>query len=164
MEVSGQLHAPAALPQGKSPWYPLDRRLGGTHSPSGLCREEKILDPTRTWNPNPKSSSPYPVAIPTALSRLLPMSYKSLKSCDMTPESRISGAWARARCPLMNNWVNTKFPLQQLAKTHFWGNKYASINQSIAKRLSHIFVEMDETEDNTEESTVLLGDLYLVHT
>jgi hypothetical protein len=24
MEVSGQLHAPAALPQGKSPWYPLD--------------------------------------------------------------------------------------------------------------------------------------------
>jgi hypothetical protein len=25
MEVNGQLHAPAALPQGKSPWYPLDR-------------------------------------------------------------------------------------------------------------------------------------------
>jgi hypothetical protein len=23
MEVSGQLHAPAALPRGKSPWYPL---------------------------------------------------------------------------------------------------------------------------------------------
>jgi hypothetical protein len=22
--VSGQLHAPAALPQGKSPWYPLE--------------------------------------------------------------------------------------------------------------------------------------------
>jgi len=22
MEVSGQLHAPAALPPGKSPWYP----------------------------------------------------------------------------------------------------------------------------------------------
>jgi hypothetical protein len=27
MEVSGQLHAPAALPTGKSPWYPLDRSL-----------------------------------------------------------------------------------------------------------------------------------------
>jgi hypothetical protein len=27
MEVSGQLHAPAALSQGKSPWYPLDRRM-----------------------------------------------------------------------------------------------------------------------------------------
>jgi hypothetical protein len=29
MEVSDQLHAPAALPQGKSLLYPLDRRLGG---------------------------------------------------------------------------------------------------------------------------------------
>jgi len=27
MEESGQLHALAALPQGKSPWYPLDRKL-----------------------------------------------------------------------------------------------------------------------------------------
>jgi len=32
MEVSGQIHAMADLPQGKSPWDPLDRRLGGTHS------------------------------------------------------------------------------------------------------------------------------------
>jgi hypothetical protein len=30
MEVNGQLHALAALPPGKSSWYPLDRRLGGT--------------------------------------------------------------------------------------------------------------------------------------
>jgi hypothetical protein len=29
-------------PQGKSPWYPLDRRLGGPHGRRG---EEKILDP-----------------------------------------------------------------------------------------------------------------------
>jgi hypothetical protein len=28
MEVSGQLHVLAAFPQGKNPWYPLDRRLG----------------------------------------------------------------------------------------------------------------------------------------
>jgi hypothetical protein len=41
MEVSGQLHAPAALPQGKSPWYTLDRRLGGPQSRSGLGGEEK---------------------------------------------------------------------------------------------------------------------------
>jgi hypothetical protein len=27
MEVSGQLHAPAALSQGKNLWYPLDTRL-----------------------------------------------------------------------------------------------------------------------------------------
>jgi hypothetical protein len=44
MEVSGQLHAPAALPpppQGKSPWYPLDRRLGEPQSRSGCCGEEE---------------------------------------------------------------------------------------------------------------------------
>jgi len=29
MMVSGQLHAPAALPWDKSPWYSLDRRLHG---------------------------------------------------------------------------------------------------------------------------------------
>jgi hypothetical protein len=41
MEVSGQLHAPAALSQRKSPWYPSDRRLGGPQNQSGHCGEEK---------------------------------------------------------------------------------------------------------------------------
>jgi hypothetical protein len=41
MEVSGQLHAPAALPQGKSPWYSLDRRLGGPQNRSGRDGEER---------------------------------------------------------------------------------------------------------------------------
>jgi hypothetical protein len=31
MEVSGQLHVPAALPPGKEPLVSLDRRLGGPH-------------------------------------------------------------------------------------------------------------------------------------
>jgi hypothetical protein len=35
------LHALATLPQGKSPWYPLDRRLGGPQSRSGHGGEEK---------------------------------------------------------------------------------------------------------------------------
>jgi hypothetical protein len=35
MEVSGQLHAPVALPPGKSPWYHLGRRLGEPQSLSG---------------------------------------------------------------------------------------------------------------------------------
>jgi hypothetical protein len=41
MEVSGQLHAPAALPPRKRPWYPLDRRLGEPYSRSGHGGEEK---------------------------------------------------------------------------------------------------------------------------
>jgi hypothetical protein len=41
MEVSGQLHAPADLPPGKEPWYPLYTRLGGPQSRSGRGDEEK---------------------------------------------------------------------------------------------------------------------------
>jgi hypothetical protein len=52
------------------PRDPLDRRLSGPHSQSGRRGEEKILDATGTGTPTPRSSSPYPVAIPTALSRL----------------------------------------------------------------------------------------------
>jgi hypothetical protein len=43
MDGSGQLHAPAALTPGKSPRYPLDRRLGGPRSRSGRYGEEKNL-------------------------------------------------------------------------------------------------------------------------
>jgi hypothetical protein len=41
MEVSGLFHALAALPQGKSPWYPMDRKLGGPQSQSRHGGEEK---------------------------------------------------------------------------------------------------------------------------
>jgi hypothetical protein len=51
MEVSGQFHAPAALPQGKSPLYPLDRRLGGLESRSGRCGEEKNSQATPEIEP-----------------------------------------------------------------------------------------------------------------
>jgi hypothetical protein len=45
MEVSGQLHIPAALSPGKDPWYPLDRRVGGPQSLSGRGGEEKNFQP-----------------------------------------------------------------------------------------------------------------------
>jgi hypothetical protein len=65
--MSDQLHTSAALLPGKNRQYPLDRRLGGPQSQSGRRGEEKILDPTATPNSTPTSSSPQPVAIPTAL-------------------------------------------------------------------------------------------------
>jgi hypothetical protein len=43
MEVSG--HAPAALPQGRSPRYPLDRRLGEPQSRSWRGGEDKNSQP-----------------------------------------------------------------------------------------------------------------------
>jgi hypothetical protein len=50
MEVSGQLHAPAALLRRKSPWYPLDRKLGGPQSRSGHSGKAKEI-PAPAWNP-----------------------------------------------------------------------------------------------------------------
>jgi hypothetical protein len=41
MEVSGQLHAQSALPPGKYPCYPLDRKLDGPQGLSGRGDEEK---------------------------------------------------------------------------------------------------------------------------
>jgi hypothetical protein len=45
MEVSGQVHVPVALPPGKKPVVPLDRRLGGPQSRSGCDGEEKNSQP-----------------------------------------------------------------------------------------------------------------------
>jgi hypothetical protein len=53
LEVSGQLHAPAALPPGKRPRYPFYRRLGGPQSRSGRYGEVKIFYPTGLELPLP---------------------------------------------------------------------------------------------------------------
>jgi hypothetical protein len=43
MQVSGQLHSPAALPSGKRTRYSLYVRLREPESPSGRCEEVKAL-------------------------------------------------------------------------------------------------------------------------
>jgi hypothetical protein len=48
MEVSGDLHAPAALSTRKSRQYPMDRRLNGLQSISGYGEEQKNLSGNRT--------------------------------------------------------------------------------------------------------------------
>jgi hypothetical protein len=52
MEVSGQFHAQITLSLGKSPRYPVDRRLGGPHSQCGCCEEEKNLSPAGDQTPD----------------------------------------------------------------------------------------------------------------
>jgi len=47
MGVSGQLHGPAALPRGKSPWYLLDSRLGGPQVGLDAVAEKKISSTAR---------------------------------------------------------------------------------------------------------------------
>jgi hypothetical protein len=51
MEMSGQLHAPTALPPVKQPWYPFNRRLGGSQSRSGSSGEEKNSQPVAGLEP-----------------------------------------------------------------------------------------------------------------
>jgi hypothetical protein len=57
-EVSCQLQALAALPPGNSPWYPLDRRLGGPQRRSGSGIEEKFPAPAGNWTLEHWSPSP----------------------------------------------------------------------------------------------------------
>jgi hypothetical protein len=60
MEVSGQLHGPAALLQWKSRRYPLDRRLGRPQSRSVHGGEEKI--PSYRVESNARTPIVQPVA------------------------------------------------------------------------------------------------------
>jgi hypothetical protein len=60
MEVNGQLHAPAALPPGKDPWYPLDRRLGDPRAVLDAVVKRKI--PSSRPESNPRTPIVQPVA------------------------------------------------------------------------------------------------------
>jgi hypothetical protein len=60
---------PSHFTSGKERWYPLNRRLGGTQSQSGLLEKRKISCPY--WDSNQWSSSPQLVATPTVLLWLL---------------------------------------------------------------------------------------------
>jgi hypothetical protein len=56
MEVSGQIHAPAALPQWKNAWYLLDRRLPRAVLDTVVKR--KIPSPRRKSNPRTQNVQP----------------------------------------------------------------------------------------------------------
>jgi hypothetical protein len=58
-------------PRGNSTRYPLDRRLGRSLSRSGRHGQVRVIDSSRTRNPTPLSSRPYPPTISTALPRHL---------------------------------------------------------------------------------------------
>jgi hypothetical protein len=52
MEMCNQLHAPAALPQESSWWYPLYMKLRGSHSRSGRYGKYKNIFPYRESEPD----------------------------------------------------------------------------------------------------------------
>jgi hypothetical protein len=89
-------------PWGKSPQFPLDRRLGGPQSQSERCGEVKILGPTGTQTPIPQSSNPYPVTILTELSQFTTSilhCFKYREQCceNMTGCKQVNGIPPNAR-------------------------------------------------------------------
>jgi hypothetical protein len=70
MEVSDQLHTPAALSPVIEPLIPLDSGLGGPQSRSGCFAEEKNLS-LPGLELRPRSRSAHSAVIPTELHRLL---------------------------------------------------------------------------------------------
>jgi hypothetical protein len=69
MEVGGQLHAPVTLSPEKEPSVLLGLEAAWPHSWSGRCGVEQDILPVPGVESRP--SSPYPIPIPTELSRLL---------------------------------------------------------------------------------------------
>jgi hypothetical protein len=45
MEVSGQFTSQSLYPQGKNPWYPMARRLGGPQAGLDMVVKRKISSP-----------------------------------------------------------------------------------------------------------------------
>jgi hypothetical protein len=90
--MSGQPQAPVALPPGKSPWYPLDRRLRGHQSRSGRRGEEKIFTP-----PELELRPLGRPAIPTKLSRfhIKKVAQQTFISVDGFPPSTIQLRYKR---------------------------------------------------------------------
>jgi len=75
--VCGQFHAPAALPQGKSPQYPLDRMLSEPQSLSEHSGKEKNYQPLPGIKPYyPDHPACSLVTIPSELSWLIKFSPK----------------------------------------------------------------------------------------
>jgi hypothetical protein len=93
MEVSGQLHTPADFPQGKSTWYPLIRKLDKPLSRSGRGDDGKNSQSPPGVEPrNPHRPAHSLVAIPAALSRLLPKRLKgSIISEVNTKSEQVKG-------------------------------------------------------------------------
>lgn len=63
VELSGQLHIPAACALGKNPKYPLNRRLGDPEPVWTFCKGEKFLASARIETPDHSAHSP--VTVPT---------------------------------------------------------------------------------------------------
>jgi hypothetical protein len=117
-------------PQGKSPRYPLDRRLGGPQSQSGWFREEKILHPTGTRTPTPPLGLREVEAPTFSDIRLIDGSklasptrrpFENLKNQShiATDGLSISKSWCQT--PIWGSWPNIYYSLE-ITVLFSWGS------------------------------------------
>jgi hypothetical protein len=100
-------------PQGNSPRHPLSTRLGGPQSWFVWHVEEKIITSIGTWTPTSRPPSPLPVAIATALTRLLTHThiYISINQFIVKFVIRL--------CPLNNRFYGTQTNTNPLKTTAY---------------------------------------------
>jgi hypothetical protein len=113
-DASGQLHTPAALPQGNSPRYSLDKTLGGHQTRYGRYGEVKNLAPSgnRTWPIQPVARRFTDWAIPA-----IQAEYKIVLSPSFVP-CCLCGNFVAIICDIMHtsprycSLPNCSIPLQ----------------------------------------------------
>jgi hypothetical protein len=88
--------------RGKNLWYLLHRRLSETRNKLGRRGEEIILYHTETRTPTPGPSSPYRVAVPTSLPRLLEL----CRYFDFKVSKARKDGWWILRDLRMHSWSN----------------------------------------------------------
>jgi hypothetical protein len=129
--VSVQLHAPAALPRGKSYRYPLDRRLGGPQSRSGRCGEEKILHPTGTRIPTP-------LVVQPVASRYTDYAIPAHRCCSYS--SNISASLCTILVRQTTSYAHYAVNFSHFHVSYFSLHYITSSNNNIHKRISSFFL------------------------
>lgn len=105
MEVSGQLHAPAALPPKQNRWYLLSREQCGPHRLSELSEIQKI--PCPCWESNTN----------TPISKLVPIASVIAAPC-VTPHQSVLRNWVQ--------WIKIMAPPTSCNVIHLPHNRYVS--------------------------------------
>jgi hypothetical protein len=116
MEVSGQLHAPTALPPpGTEPSVPVEQGAGWVQKPVWRLwrREKSCAVGNRNWHMQPTASS---VATPTELSRLSVYTYCMYvsNSCVKIQLKRNDWSWSALNRPELQLYQNNQIAIRSI--------------------------------------------------